>query len=293
MSETPSKLEASGPNAEQIQFWNETAGPRWVALHEFLDAQLRPLGMKTMEHARVASGERVLDIGCGCGATTVELGRRVGASGSVTGIDLSAVMLERARQQAQDAGLANVGFVNSDAQTHTFAPRSFDLLFSRFGVMFFADPQAAFANLHGALSAGGRLTFICWQTVQDNPWMFVPFMAALQHIPPPPLPPPGAPGPFSLADTERVRGILTGAGFAAVSFGDVRDTLTMGAGMDLEVIVEAMLQMGPTGVALRQADPALRAKVADAVLESLRPFLTPAGLKMGSAAWIVTAQRAS
>src|SRR5262249_6517301 len=149
--------------------------------------------------------ERVLDVGCGTGQTSIELARRAGPGGAVTGIDISAPMLARARARAADAGARTVTFLDADAQTHRFDPASLDVCFSRFGIMFFAAPDAAFANLRSALRPAGRLAFVCWQSMRDNPWMLVPLMAAAAHITLPPPPAPDAPGPFSFADADRVR----------------------------------------------------------------------------------------
>ena len=282
-------IEASGPNAAQITYWNEVSGAKWVALQPTIDEQIRPLGRLAMERAALRPGERVLDVGCGCSATSVDLARRVAPGGSVRGIDISAPMLERGRQLAASEGVT-VAFELADAQTHAFAPGSIDVLFSRFGVMFFADPGAAFANLRTALRPGGRLAFVCWQALPDNTWMAVPLGAALQHIPPPPLPAPGAPGPFSFADPDRVRGILAQGGFANVRLEDVRQTVTVGAGAGLDGTVEFMLQMGPAAAALRESpDPGLRPRVAAAVREAIAPYLTPQGVRMDSASWVVTA----
>jgi SAM-dependent methyltransferase len=285
-------LEASGPNAEQIRYWNETAGAKWTAFQQVLDEQLGALGRRAMDQTGVASGERAIDVGCGCGDTTIELGRRVGPQGTVMGIDLSAPMLERAATQARAAQLANVRFANADAQTHRFAPGQCDLVFSRFGVMFFADPAAAFTNLYAALRPGGRVAFVCWQSLRENPWLALPLEVAARYITLPPPPTPGAPGPFSFADAERVRGILAQAGFVEIAFADLRETLTVGGGTSLDRTVEFLLQgVGPTSAALREADPAVRPKVAAAVREALAPFHGGAGVRMGSAAWIVTARR--
>src|SRR5438477_469726 len=149
-------LEASGPNAEQIRYWNETAGPKWTAFQQVLDEQLGALGRRAMDRAGVARRERVIDVGCGCGDTTIELGRRVGPQGTVLGVDVSTPMLERAATQARAAQLANVRFENTDAQTHRFSPGQCDLVFSRFGVMFFADSVTAFTNLRAALQPCAR-----------------------------------------------------------------------------------------------------------------------------------------
>jgi SAM-dependent methyltransferase len=286
-----SNLTAAGPNAEQIEYWNETAGPKWVDFRDLIDDQIAPLGVRAMERAGIAPGDRVLDVGCGCGQSTLELGRRVGPQGSVLGVDISTVMLARARELARAAGLSHVRFENVDAQTERFPADSLDLVYSRFGVMFFSDPPAAFGNLRAGLRPDGRLAFVCWQGLSENPWMLVPVMAAAQHVALPPPPAPDAPGPFAFADAERVRGILTIAGFADVAFEGVNETLTIGGGRDLDEAVEFLLQMGPTGRLLRDADPGLRPRVAAAVREALLPYRTENGIRMASASWIVTARR--
>jgi len=283
-------LESSGPNAEQIKYWNETAGPKWVALQQVLDAQIRPLGLRAMERGRIAAGDRVLDVGCGCGDTSLELARRVGPSGSVLGIDISAPMLEQARRSAQAAGLANARFENADAQTAALPRGACDVLFSRFGVMFFIDPPAAFANLRTALKPGARLAFVCWRAITENPWMFVPFAAVVQILPLSAPPQPGAPGPFAFADAERVGGILTQAGFADVAFEQTDEMLTVGGSVGLDQSVEFLLQMGPTATAVRDAAPELRQRVFEAVREAVRPYHGPEGVRMASSAWIVTAR---
>jgi len=283
-------LAPEGPNTEQIQYWNETAGPKWVALQALIDDQIRPLGELAIERAAPQPGERVADVGCGCGDSTLELARRVGPDGSVLGLDLSAPMLERARQRAHDRGLSIAHFAHADAQTHAFTPDRFDLVFSRFGVMFFAHPEDAFSNLRGGLRAGGRLAFVCWQALAENPWMAVPLMAAVPHLPPMSPPAPGAPGPFAFAEPEHVSRILTGAGFTDVGFEDVRRPLRVGGGGDLDQTVDFLLQMGPTSRALREADPALVPIVTASIREALQPFYRDDGVRMPSAAWIVTAR---
>lgn len=281
-------LPLEGPNAEQITYWNQQAGPTWVAIQSFIDQQIRPLGHLAIERAALAPGTAVLDVGCGCGDTTIEIARRV-APGEVLGIDISAPMLTRAAQQAKAAGVSP-RFELTDAQTHSFTAASFDVLFSRFGVMFFADPTAAFTNLRQALRVGGRLAFVCWQSMLDNPWMTVPMAAALQHLPPPPIPAPGAPGPFAFADPDHVHAILAGAGFRDVALESVRMTLTVGGGRELDETVDFLLRMGPAARALREADdPELTPLVAAAVREALAPYQTADGVKMDSASWVVTA----
>ncbi len=278
---------AEGPNAEQIKYWNDQ-GPKWVTLQALLDVQLRPLGVRAIDRAAVKMGERILDVGCGCGETTLELAGRVGPSGTVTGIDLSTMMLDRARQRAREAGVEQVRFENADAQTYALPRASVDLLFSRFGVMFFIDPVAAFTNLRSALRPGGRLAFVCWQSLQQNPWMMVPLAAVMQQVALPPPPAPDAPGPFAFADAERVRGILTQAGLRALNFAPVDETLTIGGSGGIDQAVEFVLQIGPVAAALRAAGPGAHATVAAAVRDAVAPFHTPQGVRMAAAAWIVT-----
>ena len=284
-------LAAAGPNAEQIAYWNEQAGPEWVAREAMLDEQIAPLGLAAMERAKVAAGERVLDVGCGCGQTTLELAARVGPRGAVTGIDISTPMLERARERAGECGLANIAFINADAQSTPLGAAAFDLVFSRFGVMFFADPKAAFASLRERLAPGGRVAFVCWQGLALNPWMSVPLLAAAQQIALPTPPAAGAPGPFSFADPGRVRGILTGAGFAGIAIEPLTGELVVGGSRGRpEQAVEQLLQMGPMRAALREAPAAAVARVAAAVSDAMAPYSTPNGVILRYAAWIVGAR---
>lgn len=283
-------LESTGPNAEQIDYWNDQGGPKWVALHALINAQIEPLGRIAMDRGKISAGDRVIDVGCGCGGTTLEIAHRVGAGGQVLGIDVSRPMLERARDAAAEAGVGHARFQQADVQTGRLDAVGFDVVFSRFGVMFFADPVAAFRNLRSALRREARLSFVCWQAVQRNPWMIVPMGAALQHLPPPPLPPPDAPGPFAFADPDRVRGILSGAGFEKIELEPIHETLTVGGTGSLDQAVDFLLQIGPTSRLLRESDPGLLPKVAASVRQALEPYNTDEGLRMPSAAWIVTAR---
>jgi SAM-dependent methyltransferase len=278
-------------NTEQSKYWNEVAGPRWVRFQEILDVELAALTQAALERAAPEPGETVIDVGCGCGATSLELARRVGPGGRVLGADLSQPMLERARARAAAEGLAQAEFRQADAQVERFAPGAADLVFSRFGVMFFADPPAAFANLRAALRPGGRVTFLCWQPMSENPWVTVPLSAIAKVVPLPPPPPPGAPGPFAFADPEHVRRILTAAGFAEIALGDLREPFALGGGT-LDGAVEFALEIGPAASALREsgASDAVRAQVAAAIREALAPHAASGPLRMPSAAWLVTAR---
>jgi SAM-dependent methyltransferase len=281
-------------NEEMIRYWNEGAGAAWIAHQERLDAQLAPIGALVRERAEPVPGERVLDVGCGCGGSTLELAEAVGAAGRVVALDISGPMLERARRRAQEVGLdARIEFRLGDAQHAPLESGATDLVFSRFGVMFFADSVAAFANLRRALRMGGRLAFVCWQARERNPWMTAPALAAARHVAFPPPPPPDAPGPFAFGDRERVRGILGRAGFADVAFEAFEAPIALGGG-DVEDAVELMMAVGPVGAALREAKaPAeQRARVVSAVREALAGFVTPRGVEAPAAAWIVTARNA-
>jgi SAM-dependent methyltransferase len=284
-------MDATGPNAEQITYWNEQSARKWVTRQAALDRMIVPFGERAMAALAPQPGERMIDVGCGCGDTSLELGRRVTASGSVEGVDVSALMLDRARERAAAAGGGNVRFVLADAQTHRFAPGAADAVFSRFGVMFFADPTAAFANLRAALEPGGRLGFVCWQSIAGNPWMRVPLMAVAGILPLPPPPAPDAPGPFAFGDRDRVVRILDGAGFHDVVVEAFETDLVIGGGGDLDETVQFALELGPTGAALRTADPAVLPRAVHAVRDALAPFATSRGFVMPSAAWIVSARR--
>lgn len=275
-------LTEEGPNAAQVAYWNTSAGPTWVAMQDALDRQLHELGLAAMAALGPREGERVIDIGCGGGATTLELARRVGPTGRVLGADISAPMLGVARRRAE--GLDWVSFVQADAQIHPFEPA--DAAFSRFGVMFFADPTAAFANIRKALAPAGRLAFVCWRALPENHWMTIPMAAVAPLLPPTPPPPPDAPGPFAFADRDRLRRILSGAGFADVAIEPHDQTI---GGGDLETTVRITLNVGPVGAALRD-NPALQPQMAEAVRAALAPHAGPDGVKLPSATWIVTAR---
>jgi SAM-dependent methyltransferase len=284
-------LTATGPNAEQIRFWNEVNAAKWIRFQRAIDEQIGSLGRIAMDKAEVRVGERVLDVGCGCGDTTLELARRVAPSGFVVGLDVSAPMLGEAERRARERGVSNASFRNSDAQTHAFSDAEFDVAYSRFGVMFFADPVRAFANLREALHPGGRLAFVCWQALDRNPWMAVPMAAAAREIPFPPPSDPHAPGPFAFSDPQRVRRILTDAGFANVVVEGHDEILSIGGRGGVDAAAEFLVQMGPTGSALRQAGPSAESRVQAAVREALAPFSGPGGVEMTSATWIILAFR--
>ncbi len=281
-------------NEEQIAFWNAKAGDKWVEYQEQLDQQIGVLGSAMLLAAKLGVGHRVLDIGCGCGATSLQAAAMVGISGVVTGVDVSAPMLERARARARQSGLSQVNFLNADAQTDVLGTALYDRVISRFGVMFFTDPVAAFRNIRTAMTPKGQLAFVCWRGIDENPWMGEPLKAAARHVALPPAPPPEAPGPMAFADPERVRRLLGEAGFRAVDLAKHDATCMIGGGGDLDSCVDFLFNVGPLSRALMSADYNEQSKVRirESVREVLQPYLTPAGVNMPCAVWIVTATNA-
>ena len=281
MSET-----AAPPPVDMAAYWNDVAGHTWTELADLMDQELCELGLAAMEALAPRAGDALVDVGCGCGQTSLQLAERVGPSGSVLGVDVSRPMLAEARRRAEAAGVRQVTFVEADAQTYAFPPGALDGLFSRFGVMFFADPAAAFANLRRALKPGGRLAFVCWRPLAENPWMTAPMGAVLKHLPAPAPPPPGAPGPFAFADPERVRSILGEAGFRHI---DARPIdLPMG-GFSVEDALKMAMRIGPVGALLRE-NPDVAPKVVDEIRETLAAQAVDGRVALPGAAWIVTAR---
>jgi ubiquinone/menaquinone biosynthesis C-methylase UbiE len=277
-------------NQEQLRYWNEQGGPRWVQRQQQLDAQINQLGLAAMQRASIQPGERVLDIGCGCGQTALELAERVGPQGAVLGVDISEPMLTRARERQSERSLKNLTFLHADAQTHQFEPVCFDLLFSRFGVMFFENPAAAFANLRTAIQPEGRLCFVCWQALDKNEWARVPLAAATRYAPLPTPPSPDAPGPFAFANPERVRRILETAGFTNISIEPHEAALTMGGATTVEEAVDFVMEIGPIARLLVNTSADVRARVVEELHVALAPYATPGGVSMNGGAWIVYAQ---
>ena len=278
---------ADARNAEQVEFWNGPTGRRWVERQEQQDALLSPITAALLTHAAARPGEHVIDIGCGCGETTIALGRRVLPGGGVVGIDISAPMLTHAATRVQP-GLP-IELVEADATTHPFAAGAFDLLVSRFGVMFFAEPERAFANLRRALRSGGRLVFVCFRAPRDNPWIMLPLNAAYEHVPPLPKTGPEDPGPFAYASDERVRRILAGAGFSSIALEALDVKLDLAGGRGLDAAVDAALLMGPASRAIEGQPPAVR----DAVQASMRRLLAShqqgETVPLAAAFWLVSA----
>src|SRR5262245_61270310 len=256
----------------------------WAEVRELLELQLAPLGRRGLAALAPQPGESVLDIGCGGGETALDLVRAVAPEGTVVGIDLSAAVLAFAQRMAQ--GCERVRFIQADAQAFPFEPASFDAAFSRFGVMFFADPTASFINIRRGLRPNGRLAFVCWRALEENPLDIVPLRAASAQLPPQPPHDPDAPGPFAFANPDRVRGILERAGFGEIEI-TARDEL-VGSG-DLDTMVAVCSQVGALGKILRE-NPELRAATVPAVRSALAAHDGPQGVRLKAATWIVTAR---
>jgi SAM-dependent methyltransferase len=270
----------------QFELWNEQAGPHWAEQWQRYDRMLRPFGQYVLDALAARPGERVVDIGCGNGDLSLSIASQVWEDGHVLGVDLSAPMLARARERA--AGMRNVRFVHADAATHPFEPASFDALASRFGVMFFEDPKAAFANMAGALEPGGRVAFVCWREMAQNAWMSVVGMAVAPHIPLPPVDP-EAPGPFAFASADRVRDILDAAGLRGVTFDAVDEPLRVGSDIEDAITYLRSSDIGRRVLTNAPEDAVERA--VQAVREALRDYASDDGVLMPSAAWLVTARR--
>lgn len=270
-------------NAEQITFWNGEGGAKWVSAQDRLDDMLAGITSELLKSAGVVPGETVLDVGCGCGDTALQLA----ATGArVVGVDISEPMLAHARQRAKRAGAVNLEFLRADAYDYQFEP-SFDLVFSRFGVMFFADPDAAFTNLRKALKPTGRLAFVCWRDWRENEWVRESTGAVRSHAPPQPQLGPEDPGPFSFANLARVRRILSGAGFGSVTARPLDVQLAFGKTLD--DAVAHLQEFGPVSRMLTEATDAQRAQASAALRDALKPFANRELLTMGGAVWIVTA----
>lgn len=279
----------AGDNASQIADWNGAVGERWAAEQARTDELIRAFGDAALAAAKAQPGEAVLDVGCGCGDTSLSLVQAVGVGGKVVGVDVSSAMLAVARSRAN--GRENLTFIEADASRASL-PGPFDLLFSRFGVMFFDEPTAAFTQLRKSLKPGGRLAFVCWGTTQDNPWAALPALTARQasglNLPPGD---PTAPGPFAFADRDRVAGILSAAGFANISHQPFDAPMYLGSSP--RSAAEGAVRIGPASRVAREAGPEKLPAIIDAVEAALAPHAAPDGaVSLPGRTWIVTAESA-
>jgi SAM-dependent methyltransferase len=278
------------PNDEMAEFWNERGGRQWVRERDRYDTMLASCGRRLFEAVALQSGERVLDVGCGNGATTLEAAALVGPEGTALGVDLSGPMLGEARRRAAELGADRVEFLQLDAQTAAL-PGPFDVIISRLGVMFFEDPASAFENLVGSLQPRGRMCFVCWQEMMKNEWLHVPLLAAVEHVGIPDLPEPGAPGPFSLAEPSTIQALLGNAGMTDIAIAGASDQRLLGR--DLDDVMSYLLADEFARRLLDGKDPERVRRAEDAMREALAPHVGTEGLSLGSTYWIVSAKKAA
>lgn len=272
-------------NTSQVEDWNGASGEHWAAEQARTDELIRAFGDAALNAARAMPGERVLDVGCGCGDTSLTLANSVGPTGKVFGVDVSAPMLAVARRRA--AALSNLTFAEADASSAN-VPGPFDLLFSRFGVMFFSAPVAAFRNLHAAMAPKGRLSFVCWQMATDNAWAAVPAQAARRVAGEAPKSDPHAPGPFAFGDRDRVSRILSEAGFSNIGIEGFTSPMYLGSSP--RSAAEGVVRIGPASRIARDAGPDKLPAIIDAIEAALMPHAAADGtVALPGKTWIVTA----
>ncbi|MBX7161546.1 MAG: class I SAM-dependent methyltransferase [Acidimicrobiia bacterium] len=276
-------------NEEMREYWNADGSMSWVRAADRYDAQLTPFVDDIIGAAAPAVGDAVIDIGCGTGALSRAAAGVVGPGGSVAGLDISAPFLEEARRRS--AAVAQVRFAECDAQTADLAPYAAAVAISRFGVMFFDDPVAAFANIARGVVAGGRLAFACWRPAFENEWITVPMGAVVGVLGMPDLPGPGAPGPFQMGDADFVRATLQASGWADIEITPVDHQVGIGGSLDLDAAVAFLVDDGIGRRMLDGKPEDLQVQARQALREALSPHATPEGVILGAAAWLVAATR--
>lgn len=278
-------------NAEQVEYWNSKVGDTWARMQERLDRAFTPVTTALLSLAAPQAGETALDVGCGSGETTLALAGAVGEHGSVIGVDISEQLLGRARERAE-ALLSDAEFRNADAASLD-DEGDFDLIVSRFGVMFFDNPVAAFANLQRLAAPAGRLVFACWQPPAENLWATLPMQVLGGLIAEMPAADPHAPGPFAFADPARVHAILAEAGWHDIAFDDLPFAMVVGEGEDpVAAAVQFNLRIGPAARAVRDAGPAVEAAAPELLAAALAPYRAGDCVALPGAVWLVSARAA-
>ncbi len=273
-------------DADMLAFWNGKGGQTWVARQEHTDITLAPVTDALLGFAAPRAGERVVDIGCGCGAPTLEFARAVGPSGRVVGFDISGPMLAEGGRRANAAGVANIDWRQVDPATA--ALDEYDLLTSAFGTMFFGDRVAAFTNMRRVGTPDSRMAIVCWRTLAENPWMEVPMTAVAQHLPPRPNPVPNAPGMFAFADREHVTGVLTAAGWTPPRFEALDMDLDIAAGRGLEQAVIQSTEIGAVNSWLRNQPEEVVAAAVASLREELERYTDGMSVRLPGAMWLIS-----
>ena len=273
-------------DADMLAFWNGKGGDTWVARQEHTDITLTPVTNALLTFAGPRPGERVVDVGCGCGAPTLEYARAVGPSGRVAGFDISGPMLAESERRSNAAGIANIQWRQEDPATATLD--EYDLLTSAFGVMFFGDRVAAFTNIRRAAAPNARMALVCWRTLSENPWMEVPMTAAARQLPPRPKATPDAPGMFAFADSEHVTGVLAAAGWSPPSFQKLDMDLDIAAGRGLEEAVVQSTQIGAVNSWLRNQPAEIVSTVLGSLREALAPYADGESVRLPGAMWLIS-----
>jgi ubiquinone/menaquinone biosynthesis C-methylase UbiE len=277
--------ESEQPNKQQAALWNDGSGKAWVEMQPVLDRVLAPFEPLVVDAGYPGEGGNVLDIGCGAGATTLAMARRVGTSGRCMGLDISQPLVALATERARAESLTNAAFVAGDAQAYPFDPGQFDSVVSRFGVMFFDDPVAAFANMRRAIRRGGKLAFVAWRSPAENDFMTAAARAVVTFLPPTPQPDPVAPGQFAFADGARVKRILQESGWTSIKV-EQADVVCQVSESDLMAYAT---RLGPVGAALREVDQATARKITVALPSAFAPFVKDGTARFIAACWLVTA----
>ena len=277
----------SESNNDMREFWNGIGGHKWINYQKILNSSLETFGREAMIVAKATSCDHVLDIGCGCGDTSIEIARKVGPKGKVTGIDVSEVILNQAQEHALT--MTNLNFECVDAQYYDFDPQVCDLAYSRFGVMFFDDPGAALGNIRKALKPGGRMVFVCWQPVKNNQWINLPLDIAAKFLAPPPPSGPEVPGPFSFGETKRITEILEIAGFNSISISPYNAKFNLGKN-SIEA-ADFISSIGPSSYLMDNpdTDEITKTNFINDLRQTLALHETRNGIDLNAATWIVSA----
>ncbi|KAA0919270.1 class I SAM-dependent methyltransferase [Dietzia sp. ANT_WB102] len=277
-------------SASQAGIWSGPVGDSWVRNAAAYDRALEPLGRAALDLLELGPHQRVLDVGCGTGTTTLEIARRVHPGGSVVGVDVSRPMIEyaRARISGETEG-ENVEFAVLDVEKDDL-PGPFDAAFSRLGVMFFDHPTVAFANIASSLKARSRFAFVCFKTPSENPFISIPVEAALAELNGPGMPPRGAAGPFSLADPDMVRGLLESAGFESVVISSGPDEVTLGPASELDDLARQAVEQNPVVMPLLISNAHAREAAVEAAATALRDHVHTGDVRLGAGTWLVEAR---